>query len=164
MSDMNKILLSNTKEVAAAKGVLAKLFRLLLKDIALDPVRLHQHMQNYLNNPANNIDPDPVRRSYTRQNFMNAMAGEHMTWKTLFRAIRLLSPMWFEITIRAGWNNYFETKTSVMVKLHDEPTYEWENHDSWNTHGLESANDQYIPGFPEEYLTPLDEDFDEDDD
>lgn len=146
MTKFNKILKSPTKEVAAAKGTLAKLYRLVWadrfpktgEDTAVEV--LHHLMLKWLDDPANCKFNDAKYKSYTRQNFVNALAGEHMSWRTFLNGIILLRPMHFKLSIECKWTESNTTITSVSVNLDEKEDRTWLDME-WDLEGLEGEDD-----------------------
>lgn len=104
--DLNRLLVSPTKEQNEARGVLARLWRCVLMDIGMTPSVWHRLMTSYLNNPENGIaQNDGKRKSSTRGNMNKALGKQTMSWKTFITGIRFLSPVSAEFEIRLKWRN-----------------------------------------------------------
>ncbi len=104
--DLNTILQSPSKEVQSARGVLAKVFRTICKDVGITPSVWHKLMQQFLNNPMNGIPPeDGKKRSSTRGNLNKAFSRSVMSWKTFITAISFLSPVHADFQLTLTWRN-----------------------------------------------------------
>lgn len=139
MNQLNRLLQGRKKGEPKPKGILSQLYQEILRDVGLTPVQLHRLMNRYLDDPANGINNDPIKRSYVRQNFVNALAGDDMTWKTFLKGMLLILPIDFEISIKARWKENVATVTKLRVNVRgkDEPSWLDECTD---TTGLEDDN------------------------
>lgn len=136
MKDLTQIVRSPTKEVSQAKGALTKLWRLILKDVDLDVETLHRLLNKYLDDPENGATDDSVKRSYIRQNFVNALASNYMTWKTFRRALVLLTPLDVEISASIRWTKKFSTISSIKLNVSNVEDDNWTSREG-SAEGLE---------------------------
>lgn len=104
--DKNDILTDHDKGISAARNVLARLFRQILRDLGIEQRHWHKLMLRYLNDPKNRIPPNGKDKSSARGNLNKELRRPTMTWKVFNdKAIPFLNPSRVEFDISMHWAN-----------------------------------------------------------
>lgn len=103
--DLVRMLNTPEKGVREAKGPLAKLFRQILADLNVTPMKFDNLMKKYVTDPRNSIPQDGRSRSSARGNLVKVMQGPEMTWKNFMRCIRFLDPVEARFEVHLKWRN-----------------------------------------------------------
>lgn len=122
MSNMNKrerVLNAPDKEVGQATGILAKLWRGIMGQYAMDEERYDRLMEMWLNNPRNGIPNDAKKRSSARGTLSKELFRDDMTWRVFLKAIRFISPLAVRIQVTVEWPFGRETTTEYRVRVKD---------------------------------------------
>ncbi len=93
-----------------ARGVLAKLFRVVMKNIGFNHTRWEVQMQRVLDDPRNPVPRNSKDRSSFKGNLNKALKSDRMTWKVFEKALRFLGPRSIRFEIHCTWAN---GKTSI---------------------------------------------------
>ncbi len=91
--------------VREARGVLAKLFRTVMKNIGFTNTRWEVQMQRVLDDPRNPVPRNSKDRSSFKGNLNKALKGDRMTWKVFEKALRFLGPRSIRFEIHCTWGN-----------------------------------------------------------
>ncbi len=102
---LNTLLGDPNKKIHEAHGVLAKFYRLILRDNNVTVKDMDRMLQHWLNNPENDIPEDSRTRSFLRGNLTKALAMPDMTWKTFLRGLMLHRVKWIEIDMKVGYQD-----------------------------------------------------------
>lgn len=113
--DVNTILNDDTKKVKDASGVLSRLFRQILQELNVTPVKWNTLMNAYLSDPRNRVPRDNRGRSSTRGNLNKELCKSNMTWGNLEKAIRFLNPVKAEFTIKLTWHTGKTTVHNLKI-------------------------------------------------
>lgn len=113
--DLQKFLHHPQKQVGAARGVLSRLFRLILADLRINHMLWNKLMRRYLDDPRNGIPNNSKDRSSHRGNLSKELRRAKMTWNVFEKGIRFLGPKWFRITIDMGWESGRVTTHTILV-------------------------------------------------
>jgi hypothetical protein len=129
-----------------ANGVLSRLFRQILFDLNIAPIRFGQLMQEYLLDPSNGVPPNKKDQTSMRGNLTKEFSREQMTWKVFCKALRFLQFLRVELVLRCHHRNgtISEHKTDVLLRTADEDegvTFE----DQLNQPESQEALGDYIP-------------------
>lgn len=89
--ERNELLTSTDKGCWESKGVLAFLFRSMLKELRIGPSEWQNLMNRWLNDPTNGVPDNPKDRSTARGNLDKALTNDSMTFLMLNKGIRFLS-------------------------------------------------------------------------
>lgn len=109
------ILNQDDKGVKDATGILSKIFRQVLADLGIIPMRWNVLMESYLNNPTNRVPRSSKGRSSARGNLSKEILKSNMTWKNFEKAIKFLNPIKAEFSIKLHWKNGRVTNHHVVV-------------------------------------------------
>lgn len=127
--DLDRMLGSPNKGVREATGVLAKLYRQILADLDITPMKFNQLMEKYLQDPKNKIPPDSKNRSSERGNLIKEMRRSDMTWKVFLKCIRFLSPVEMRFEVHLKWGDKKTTIHGVNMKIFNSEQRTDEQHD-----------------------------------
>lgn len=109
-SKLEVMLGCKTKRMEEANGILSKIFRQILSDLGIIPMKWNKLMNDYLNDPKNRVPKDSRGKSSTRGNLNKELHKPDMTWSNFEKAIKFLNPIKAEFTIKLTW---FGNKTTV---------------------------------------------------
>ena len=114
MSDnLHRLLGDDNKEADKASGILARLFRLILRDRNMSMMGWSSNMARYLNDPRNGCPQNNKDRSSVRGNLTKELLRPTMTWKVFKKAIRFLAPQKIDFIVRCHWG--FKSKMTVVM-------------------------------------------------
>lgn len=111
-------------------AILASMFRKILHELSINPIRWNHLMNTYLLDPKNGIKRNNKDQSSARGNLQKELLKEKMTWKVFCKGIRFLNIMKFEIIIRAHHSNGKVTEHLKSVSLGSMIEIEEENSNS----------------------------------
>ncbi len=125
MADPNRnILTEKDKGVPEARGVLAFLFRKILFDMNISPGRWSQMMNDYLDDPWNQVPRNSKDRSSIRGNLNKELFRTRMTWKVFEKGLRFLGPLSIRFEIHLRWPAGRTSVHHVDVELRPDPNKE----------------------------------------
>lgn len=102
--------------VGAARNVLARLFRQVLRDLGIEHQMWHRLMLRYLNDKRNNIPPNGKDRSSARGNLNKELRRDRMTWKVFNdKAIPFLNPIKVRFVLEMTWANNKTTRHELNM-------------------------------------------------
>lgn len=87
---------------------LAHWFRIIYRNLNIEPMDFERYLNDYLEDPRN--VPDPSKISSERTNIIRALTDERMSWKTFMRALKILKVEHATLridTVRKGGTEYF---------------------------------------------------------
>ncbi len=90
MMRLSEILQDRERAIVEARGMLAKLFRIVLRDRNVTYFDYERLMQQWLDNPINNIPKFGKERSSERGNIIKELERGDMTWRGFHKHIRFL--------------------------------------------------------------------------
>jgi hypothetical protein len=93
------------KGVDQAISPLAKLWRLTLRELQVNPWRWKQLMEQHVRDPRSGIPQTPSDRASERGNLNKELRKPKLTWGVFFRGIRLLNPVRARIELHLTWPN-----------------------------------------------------------
>lgn len=114
-NEVSKLLNSEDKGVLDATNVLSRLFRQILADINVTPLRWSELMVQYLNDPRNGIAKNSRERSTARGNLNKELRRPAMTWKTFHKGLSFLRPRRIRFEIQLEWSDKRTTLHSVTL-------------------------------------------------
>jgi hypothetical protein len=118
MHDESHDLLNDpNKGVETAEGVLARLFRQILFDLNVRPIRWAAMMARYLDDPRNGIPKNSRDRSSARGNLNKELRRPKMTWKVFRKALMFLGPLRVRFIVELDWKD--RDTTVHMVQLNN---------------------------------------------
>lgn len=106
--------------VTAAKSFLARLWRIILRDIGMNAARWNVNMERFLRDPANKIPDTNVARANKRGNLNKDLSSDDLTWRSFEENIRWLNPKRSEFIVRLTWDNGVTTEHSLTMMRPDE--------------------------------------------
>lgn len=112
---VDALLNSKDKGVCEAKGILSRIFRQVLVELAVTPTLWNQLMNKYLDDARNRVPRTSKGRSSTRGNLSKELRKVDMTWGNFEKAVRFLNPISAEFSITMKWRGGKSTKHSFSV-------------------------------------------------
>lgn len=103
MNDLKQILVDPNKKFHEARGLLAKLYRKILADIKMSPLVMEQRLNDWVDNPKNNVPRNGKSRSTFRGNAMKEISRADMTFKVFLKGLMLLKPKAIKFSIELEW-------------------------------------------------------------
>lgn len=116
--DLHKFFTSPDKQAKQAKGVLSRLFRLILRDLDVNWSFFNKLMKRYLDDPRNGVANNSKDRSSHRGNLTKELRRPKMTWNVFMKGIRFLGPKWCTLTIDLGWASGRVSRHSITVPVY----------------------------------------------
>lgn len=118
MKKRERVLNSPDKQIGQATGLLAAIWRQILRECKVDDEKFDMLMQQWINNPRNRIPNDAKKRSSARGNLAKEMFRDDMTWRVFLKGIRFLNPrsIRFHVTLDWGHRNYTTVEHRVNVQ------------------------------------------------
>lgn len=113
--DVNNLLNSEDKGVDEATGTLSRLFRQILFDVNITPMRWNKLMQAYLSNPRNGVPQHGRDRSTARGNLNKELRKPSMTWNNFRRGLVFLGPIKIRFEVHLTWANKKTTVHGVTM-------------------------------------------------
>ena len=110
-----KILKDPCKQVSEATNSLAALFRIILTDRKLELDQWLKLVNQYLDNPENEVKRNGKDRSSARGNLQKEVFRNSMTFKVFRKALLVLNPKNITLTISLEWQNGTVTHHSTMM-------------------------------------------------
>lgn len=98
-------------------GILARLFRTMLRDRKIGGYKFALLMNQFLSDPRNKIPDNKKDQTSNRGNLNKEFQKGEMTWKVFFKALRLMRVVKFEITLHAVYENGDESWHEVPVDI-----------------------------------------------
>ena len=101
---MNEILLDDEKrcmDPPGLLGTLAKLFRIMLRDMNVGPQTWGTLMCDFMLDVRNCVPQEGKKRTSTKGNLMKEFARERMSWRTWCKALRFLQFWKIEFSVTA---------------------------------------------------------------
>lgn len=105
------------KGVSAAKGVLAKLFRTILRDLDIRGPEWEKKITQALDDPAGSMPKNSKDRSTLKGNLNKMLKADRLTWKNFQKGLRLLAPKFVKFEVHLTWPNGKTTVHTVSQQL-----------------------------------------------
>lgn len=100
------------RKVYEADNVLARLFRVISRDLNVDVQHFYGLMNHWLNDPRNGIGKFPKDRSTARGNLTKEILRPNMTWDVFIKALRWLKVVRVEFCVKITRESEGRTKTT----------------------------------------------------
>ena len=104
-------------ETYGTNGILAHLFRRMLRDLNVSPMRWGNLMYDFITDPRNGVPDNKKDQTSYRGNFVKEFERRQMTWKVFCKAMRFLQLMRIELVIRAHHKGGRVTEHSTFVNF-----------------------------------------------
>ncbi len=104
-------------ETYGTNGILAHLFRRMLRDLKVSPMRWGNLMYDFITDPRNGVPDNKKDQTSYRGNFVKEFERRQMTWKVFCKAMRFLQLPRIEIVIRAHHKHGKITEHSAFVNF-----------------------------------------------
>lgn len=103
------------KGVSQATNPLAKLWRLMLRELKVNPWRWKQLMELHVEDPRSGVPSTPKDRSSARGNLNKELRKPKITWGTFVKGVLLLNPVKVRFETHMTWSNGKTTVHGVDV-------------------------------------------------
>lgn len=113
LNDPNK----GMTETYGTNGILAHLFRRMLRDLNVSPMRWGSLMYDFITDPRNGVPDNKKDQTSYRGNFVKEFERRQMTWKVFCKAMRFLQLPRIELVIRAHHRNGKVTEHATFVNF-----------------------------------------------
>jgi hypothetical protein len=114
-----EILRMADKGVSLATNNVARLWRLVLKTMQVNPDVWLSMTNSYLRNPANGVPQNPRDMSTEKGNLDKALLDSSMTWASLEKGLRMLQPRKAEFTLTITTQNGTVYVVTLPVSTND---------------------------------------------
>lgn len=104
-SELNRIFSRDDRGYKEAKGILARLYRSIARDLDLGSFEISHHLENFLVDPKSGIIQSPKKRTQARGNYIKKLVAETMSIKSFHDLIKMLKPRGMTITVRLEWEH-----------------------------------------------------------
>lgn len=104
MDDPNRL-------VQESANPLTRLFRLILAKQDIGASQWNRRLTTFLKSPFSRVPKNAKDIGQERNNFNRAISRSSMTWKTFQKAVQVIGPLRYRITIDMEWRN--GSKTTV---------------------------------------------------
>lgn len=111
--EQRKMMDDQRKLVHESANPVTLLFRLILEDIDLGSISWNRKLTTFLNSHFSRTPKNPKDIGQERNNFNRAISRPAMTWKTFQKAIQIMGPLRYSITIDMEWPTGVKTKVST---------------------------------------------------
>jgi len=119
MKDLERMIDAEDKNVHEARGVLAKFYRVILKDMNINLMQYNRQLLKWLDDPRNEIPKDGRTRSFRRGNLVKAVTASDMTWKTFLKGLIIFNPVYIKLDLEMGFQRGKRTHHSIKVNFTD---------------------------------------------
>jgi len=100
-----------------SNGILAHMFRRMLHDLNVSPMRWGSLMYDFITDPRNGVPDNKKDQTSYRGNFVKEFERRQMTWKVFCKAMRFLQLPRIELVIRAHHRNGKVTEHATFVNF-----------------------------------------------
>lgn len=114
--DQRKMMDDKRKLVHESANPVTLLFRLILEEIDLGAGEWNRKLTMFLNSHLSRVPKNAKDIGQERNNFNRAISRRAMTWKTFQKAIQIMGPLRYRITIDMEWRKGpITTVTTGMI-------------------------------------------------
>jgi hypothetical protein len=114
-----EILTDPQRGMGQARDVLSGLFRQILHDTNVNPMKWHRLMEGFMNNPRHMLAARGRSRSSLRGNMRKALLNTTMSWKMFERGIYFLGPVRARFMTILTWPDGRETVHERTINLEE---------------------------------------------
>lgn len=101
-------------------GILARLFRIILWQLNITPMRFGKYMNDYIHDKRNRIKDTRSAHTSARGNLMKELGKPEMTFKVFMKGLRFIKVVRIEFIIKAHHPNGTTTVHATEVDLSSE--------------------------------------------
>ncbi len=101
------------KLIKEANNPLTDLFRRVLKEMGVEAQAWNQRLTRFLKSPLSRVPKNAKDIGQERNNFNRAIAKRHITFKTFHKAIQILGPVKYSMSITMVMRDGSEIKVST---------------------------------------------------
>lgn len=114
--DMHRLLTLDDKGVSEAVSTAAKLFRMILLDLNINPMQWDRMLREYLGKPISGVAKDKSNLASQRSNFNRNLSKSKITWRKFREGIDILNPKHVMYELDLEWD-------SKITLPQEPPTY-----------------------------------------
>jgi hypothetical protein len=107
-------------EPSGPNGILARLFRIILWQLNITPMRFGKYMSDYIHDKRYGIKDTRTAHTMARGNLMKELGKSEMTFKVFMKGLRFIKISRIEFIIKAHHPNGTTTVHSTEVDLSSE--------------------------------------------
>lgn len=96
---LKEVVVDTDKQISRSTNPLAKMYRTILLDLAIDHSSIDHYLNQYLDDPNLRIPKNSKDRSSERGNLLKQLGKDTLSWKIFSKGIRLLRPKRVRFTI-----------------------------------------------------------------
>lgn len=121
MSNQNLkvIVSSHDKKVDEAHNALARLFRIVLRDLDIDLEQMHTLINRYVKRENAKV-ADPNLKSSLKTNLIAALSNKHISFKFFEKFAKILDPDSVTFSVTFHWKNGTSSTHSVDMEFVDD--------------------------------------------
>lgn len=119
-NDINVMLASHDKRIREASGILSRLYRLTLLELAVTPYRWNLLLTNYLDKLAEVQELSQDRITNERNNLRKGLNETDMTFSMLTRGLAILNPCKMTFKVELKFDNGVNVISSVDMLSPDQ--------------------------------------------
>lgn len=118
MSKKNEFLNEEKSGADRARGLLARLFRLILWENNFNGIKWAQHMERLLDDPRRGLSRHTKERGILKGNLNKELRDDRMTWNVFFgKALPFLNPLKVRFIVQITWRNHRVTNHSIELLM-----------------------------------------------
>ncbi len=117
---MDRILHSPSKcidEIKGIGGILSKLWRLVLRDLNMEPARFELLLNDFIVNAKLKVPDNRVAKLFTRGNLRRELERPAMTFKVFMKGIKMLRVTHMRISLELTYSSGKQSITVTSVDL-----------------------------------------------
>lgn len=99
--------------VGESANPLTRLFRLILRDENIGASQWNRRLTQFLKSPFSRVPKNAKDIGQERNNFNRAISRSSMTWKTFQKAVQVIGPLRYRITIDMEWRKGIKTSVET---------------------------------------------------
>lgn len=115
LSDLAGMRDKGVSKTAGSAGILSRLFRQMMLDLNISPLKIHELMQAYILDPRNGVPNNRRDQISERGNLTKELARPQMTWKIFCKSLRFIGIRKVRLTLVATHANGVETTHGTFI-------------------------------------------------
>lgn len=112
---LKEVVVDTDKQISRSRNPLAKMYRTILLDLAINHSSIDHYLNQYLDDPRLRIPKNSKDRSSERGNLLKQLGKDSLSWKIFTKGLRLLRPKHIKFTIE--FTNQRGETTSHSIDL-----------------------------------------------
>lgn len=89
---LKDVVVDTDKQISRSRNPLAKMYRTILLDLAINHSSIDHYLNQYLDDPRLRIPKNSKDRSSERGNLLKQLGKDTLSWKIFTKGLRLLRP------------------------------------------------------------------------